>query len=115
MTISSNEMFDLRQCSDSDKLFQGTFRQNLRKIQGLQFPEAEKWIKQLGLDKPRSREIASFPVFVTAATSNYFDISQGVIKSVHEFLMPKYPNLKFIYYGLDLLEDQKRRVRDFSS
>ena len=85
----------------------------MRKIKNLKFPEADEWIEKLGLNKNVSREVASFPVFVTAATSGYFDISQGVIKSVHEKLMPKYPNLKLIYYGLDLQDSQLSRVNRF--
>ena len=91
-------------------MFRGTFDQNLRKLKNLKFPEAEKWIERLGLDKKRSRVIPSFPVLVTGASSGFFDISQGVIKTVHEKLMPKYPDLKFIYYGLGMNEDQKLRV-----
>ena len=113
VTLSSSKEFDLRSCTENEKLFRGTFHQNVRKIKNLKFPEADEWIEKLGLNKNVSREVASFPVFVTAATSGYFDISQGVIKSVHEKLVPKYPNLKLIYYGLDLQDSQLSRVNRF--
>lgn len=113
VTLSSAKEFDLRDCTENEKMFRGTFHQNVRKIQNLKFPEAAEWMQKLGLDKNRSRPIAPFPVFVTAATSGYFDISQGVIKSVHELLMPKYPDLKLIYYGLDLPDHQINRVNHY--
>ena len=37
-------------------------------------------------------------------------MSQGLIKSVHEKLLPKYPGLKLIYYDLGLSNDQRKKV-----
>lgn len=56
----------------------------------------------------------SFPVLVTGASRRYFEISQGVIKSVHEKLLPKYQDLTFIYYDLGLAKDQREKVNDLN-
>ena len=116
-TLPSTVKFDLRNCTESDRQFSGTFEENLRKIENLKFPEADKWVKALGLDtllsRNRSRAVPRLPVLVTAATPRYFDISQGLIKTVHEVLLPKYPDLKFIYYSLGLRSDQVERLRRY--
>ena len=90
--------------------FHGTFEQNLRKLKNLKFPDADEWIEKLRLDEKRPRDVPSLPVLVTAASPSFFDVSQGVIKTVHEKLLPKYPDLKMIYYGLGLSGDQKLKV-----
>ena len=75
-TVPSNISFDLRSCSTSDKQFTGTFEENLRKIENLRFPEADKWTTALALDTVRShdgsRDIPQLPVLVTAATPTVF-------------------------------------------
>ena len=116
-TLATSTSFDLRTCTEYDKQFTGTFEDNLKKIENLKFPEADKWITALGLDNvisgDISRDIPKLPVLVTAATPRYFDISQGLIKTVHEILLPKYPELKFIYYSLGLNADQVDRLRRY--
>ena len=97
-------------CLEMEKQFSGTFRDNLIKLNHLQFPEADKWIDRLGLNKKRTWEVPALPVLATAASSGFFDVSQGLIKSVHEKLLPKYPGLKLIYYDLGLSNDQRKKV-----
>ena len=97
-------------CLEEEKQFRGTFQDNLIKLKHLQFPEADKWIDRLGLNKKRTGGVPSLPVLATAASSGFFDVSQGLIKSVHEKLLPKYPGLKLIYYDLGLSNDQRKKV-----
>ena len=101
---------DTRSCLEEEKQFNGTFQDNLIKLNNLRFAEADKWIVTLGLDKKRAREIPSLPVLATAASSGFFDVSQGLIKSVHEKLLPRYPGLKLIYYDLGLTDGQRQKV-----
>ena len=101
---------DTRSCLEDEKQFTGTFQDNLIKLNNLRFPEADKWIDRLGLDNERTRDIPSLPVLATAASSGFFDVSQGLIKSVHEKILPRYPGLKLIYYDLGLTDDQRKKV-----
>ena len=105
----ANVSYDLKQCTETAKKFRGTFEQNLHKIENLQFPEAETWLLKLK-HYITARDIASFPVLVTGASSRFFDVSQGLVKTIHELLMPKYSQLKFIYYDLGLTTEQRTLV-----
>ncbi|XP_060607945.1 uncharacterized protein LOC132760071 [Ruditapes philippinarum] len=49
----------------------------------------------------------TFPVVATAASSGFYRISQGLIKSVYEILLPKYKNIKIVYYDMGLNDNQK--------
>ena len=97
-------------CLEEEKQFRGTFQENLIKLKHLSFPEADKWIDRLGLNKKRTQEVPSLPVLATAASSGFFDVSQGLLKSVHEKFLPKYPGLKLIFYDLGLSNDQRKKV-----
>jgi hypothetical protein len=57
----------------------------------------------------------TFPVVATAASSGFYGISQGLIKSVYEILLPKYKNIKIVYYDMGLNDNQKVQVRICSS
>ncbi|XP_052761283.1 uncharacterized protein LOC128203782 isoform X2 [Mya arenaria] len=48
-----------------------------------------------------------FPVIVTAASRDFFDISQGLIQSIYVHLVPKYEDVKLIYYDMGLTELQR--------
>ena len=108
--INESVTMDTRSCLEEEKQFNGTFQDNLNKLNSLRFPEADEWIDRLGLNKERAREVPSLPVLATAASSGFFDVSQGLIKSVHEKLLPRYPGLKLIYYDLGLTNDQRKKV-----
>lgn len=41
----------------------------------------------------------------------HYKRSQGFVKSVHEVLLPKYPDLKLIFYDLGLTRQQYNIVR----
>lgn len=57
--------------------------------------------------------MTSFPVIVTAANSGFYGVSQGLLQTVYQILLPKYKDLKVIYYDMGLNSDQHNQVSKF--
>lgn len=49
-------------------------------------------------------------MFVTAASSNHFGESQGLIRNLHQNVFPLINNYTFVYYDLGLLSWQRKQV-----
>ncbi|XP_052236887.1 uncharacterized protein LOC127848454 isoform X7 [Dreissena polymorpha] len=82
------------------KWFEATFEDNLRVISGY-------LSKNMALYPPMNRptmEVMSFPVIVTACSHDFFQVSEGLLKSIDNLILPKYPDLKLFYYDLGLNE-----------
>ena len=67
-------------------------------------------MRKLGFDRPPANRTTSLPVLVTGANERFFDVIQGLIKSVHEKVMSNYPRLKFIVYDMGFTKGQHMRV-----
>ena len=84
---------------------------NIQKLERLRFNKSVTLLKNLGLDTFQDTMINTrFPVIVTGANAHYYMPSQGLIKSVHQYFVPKYPGLKLIYYDLGLRHTQLEQV-----
>ena len=70
------------------------------------------------IDKNRSEPVTiyeTFPVVATAANSGFYGVSQGLIKSVYEKLLPRYKDVKIVYYDMGLNRDQRTQVGIYDS
>ena len=52
----------------------------------------------------------SLPVLVTGINARFYGVLQGLVKSIHQILLPKYPNLKFIIYDMGMSDWQHEQV-----
>ena len=64
------------------------------------------------MTKPKQM-LTKFPVLVTAASSGHFKVSEGLLKSIHEILIPKYGEIRIVYYDMGLSSDQVAKVLIF--
>ncbi|WAR25301.1 hypothetical protein MAR_011005 [Mya arenaria] len=88
--------------------FTGTFKENLQKLEKITIPSSEPWLERLGFNtRMTSRVRSSFPVLVTAASSSHFLISQGLVRSVQEKVLTKYPAVQLFYFDLGLRPEEK--------
>lgn len=100
-----SEPLDTHGC---DKWFAESFEDNLRTIANYSRGNADKYFKNLNKTIPKQKQ--TFPVIVTAANSGYYGLSQGLLKSIHEILLPKYKDIKIIYYDMGLTQPQSVQV-----
>ncbi|KAK3087810.1 hypothetical protein FSP39_010940 [Pinctada imbricata] len=63
------------------------------------------------LDRKRSN--TKIPVFVTAASANHFEEIQGLIQMIHEKVLTRYENVKFIIYDLGLQHRQAALIKKY--
>ncbi|XP_052779990.1 uncharacterized protein LOC128217128 [Mya arenaria] len=92
--------------------FTGTFKENLQKLEKITIPSSEPWLERLGFNtRMTSRVRSSFPVLVTAASSSHFLISQGLVRSVQEKVLTKYPAVQLFYFDLGLRPEEKNLLR----
>ncbi|XP_052236883.1 uncharacterized protein LOC127848454 isoform X3 [Dreissena polymorpha] len=88
------------------KWFEATFEDNLRVISGY-------LSKHMTTFPPMNRptmEMMSFPVIVTACSHDFFHVSEGLLKSIDNLILPKYPDLKLFYYDLGLHEQDIKTI-----
>ena len=72
---------------------------------------ADRYLWKIGGNRKRPNvTLSSFPVIVTAANAGFYGVTQGLLKSIHDILMPKYKNIKIIYYDLGLKPEQYKQV-----
>ena len=95
------------QCSS---WFHDSFEENLNVIRNYPKGIADQYLWKIGGNRSRPSVTLSFPVIVTAANSGFYGVSQGLLKSIHEILLPKYKDLKIIYYDLGLTTEQHNQV-----
>ncbi|XP_060572119.1 uncharacterized protein LOC132730254 isoform X2 [Ruditapes philippinarum] len=102
----SNTTFKVN-TSACEHWFEPTFVENLKVVSNYPRGNVTEYFLKIGgnLTQPKQM-MTKFPVLVTAASSGHFKVSQGLLKSIHEILMPKYGDVKIIYYDMGLLSDQ---------
>ncbi|XP_053380369.1 uncharacterized protein LOC123544933 [Mercenaria mercenaria] len=67
-----------------NEVFKITLEENLKVIQNYPIGNAKMYLKRLGVNNLEPNQLRSFPVFVTAFDSTYFNESEGLFKSLHE-------------------------------
>lgn len=91
--------------------FNDTFEQNLNVIKYYPRGIADKYLWKIGGNRSQPNvTLTSFPVIVTAANAGFYGVTQGLLKSIHELLLPKYKDLKIIYYDLGLQASQHNEL-----
>ena len=91
--------------------FHDSFEDNLNIIRNYPRGNADEYLWKIGGDRTNpNATLTSFPVIATAANSAFYGVTQGLLKSIHEILVPKYGEIKIIYYDLGLQEDQYNQV-----
>lgn len=77
-------------------------------------PNAQLYFPKMDGNRTKPLHLmTSFPVIVTAANAGFYGVSQGLIKSIYEVLLPKYKDLKVIYYDMGLNSNQHEEVCHF--
>ena len=104
---------NIRQCAS----FPHDFRQNVNIIMHYKFNVSEQLLQSLDLDSVGITKLSQLkvesavPVVVTAASANHFLESQSLIRDIHTKLMPKYNDLKLVYYDIGLKPSQLTLLR----
>ena len=103
--------------------------ENMRIVDNYRFNVDSSLLRSLQLDESGIDRLSrtkvftqSLPVLVTAASENHFREAQAFFENIHSRLLPKYPDLKIIFYDLGLHEQSlhllrkhcKCEVRNFS-
>ncbi|WAR29868.1 hypothetical protein MAR_003444, partial [Mya arenaria] len=60
--------------------------------------------------------MTSFPVIVTSSSKKFFGSLQGLLKSVYEFVVPKYKDVKVLLFDMGLTTEQvaQEALREFN-
>ncbi|XP_060568726.1 uncharacterized protein LOC132727312 [Ruditapes philippinarum] len=94
-----------------DQWFEDSFEKNLEHIARYPRGLADKYMYTIAENRSAPKTVfKTFPVVVTAADSGFYGISQGLIKSVYEKLLPKYKNIKIVYYDMGLNPNQRKQL-----
>lgn len=87
--------------------FNLTLRDNLKVIANYPKGMAPLYFHKMDNNRTMPKYIVtSFPVIVTAANSGFYTVSQGLLQSIYQILLPKYKDLKVVYYDMGLAVDQ---------
>ncbi|XP_052785372.1 uncharacterized protein LOC128222596 isoform X2 [Mya arenaria] len=67
------------------------------------------------LEAPQKND-TSFPVIVTSASRGFFGSMQGLLRSVYDFVVPKYQDVQVVVYDMGLTTDQvaQEALKEFS-
>ena len=124
-TTPSRNVLKTKEC----EAFPKDMSENIRVVENYRFEIDSNLLRSLELDKrgidrlSRTKNVTqSLPVLVTAASENHFREAQALFENIHSRLLPKYPDLKIIFYDLGLREQSlhllqkhcKCEVRKFS-
>ena len=91
--------------------FHDSFEDNLDIIRNYPRGNADSYLWKIGGDRSYPNvTLTSFPVIATAANAAFYGVTQGLLKSIQEVLVPKYGTIKIIYYDLGLQEKQYDQV-----
>ena len=92
--------------------------ENIRVVENYRFNVDLKLLRSLHLDKSgidglsrTTKFTKSLPVLVTAASENHFREAQALFENIHSRLLPKYRDLKIIFYDLGLYEQSLHLLR----
>lgn len=104
------------ECNATFKL---TLTENMDVVSNYHFNSSDKYLQELLLNKEGIEELSKpvakprkYPVFVTAASSNDYLESQGLIQAYHK-LLKVHPDLELIYYDLGLFDEQRRKLKKY--
>ena len=93
--------------------FKATFRENLDIVRNYRFNVSKELLRNLDLDDAGIRKLSekrvtksNEPVFLHAASANHFGESQALFKNIHQKVMPKYKNIKLVFYDIGLKPEQ---------
>ncbi|XP_052261544.1 uncharacterized protein LOC127865666 [Dreissena polymorpha] len=89
----------------------GTLKENLEKIANLSFAGAQPYLENLGLISSPKKPSMQFPVIATAASSQFFLLSQGLVKSISDKIVPAFRDVKIIYYDIGLTSEDLLLLR----
>ncbi|XP_060070912.1 uncharacterized protein LOC132550837 [Ylistrum balloti] len=102
-----------------DKKFEETLDGNMEVISNYPLNVPEKYLEELSLDEKGIEKLSKpvlnprkYPVFVTAASSNHYKESQGMIKTYHQ-LLNIHPDLKLIYFDIGLTDAQRTELSTY--
>ncbi|XP_069108310.1 uncharacterized protein [Argopecten irradians] len=102
-----------------DEQFKETLDENMEVISKYPLNVPEKYLKDLSLDELGIEELSKpelnprkYPVFVTAASSNHYKESQGMIKTYHK-LLKIHPDLKLIYFDIGLTDAEITELKKY--
>ncbi|XP_021349207.1 uncharacterized protein LOC110447687 [Mizuhopecten yessoensis] len=102
-----------------DEHFKESLVENMDVISNYPLNVPEKYLQELFLDERGIAELSKpvpnpmkYPVFVTAASSNHYRESQGMIKSYHQ-LLEIHPDLKMIYFDIGLTDTQRTELSKY--
>ncbi|XP_045183782.2 uncharacterized protein LOC123542163 [Mercenaria mercenaria] len=107
----ANKSVDKHGC---EEWFEDSLEENLKHIARYPRGSADDYMHKIAenLNKPKSL-LETFPVIATAANSGFYGVSQGLIKSVYEILLPKYQNITIVYYDMGLTVYQRKQLKQY--
>ncbi|KAK3585687.1 hypothetical protein CHS0354_020253 [Potamilus streckersoni] len=105
------EVKDLLSCWEDSK-FKRTFEDNCQFVKNYPIGDSIPYLQELGLAKSfHDFPNPKIPVVVTAASSDHFLEVQAQMQNLHSVVLPRYKNLKFIFYDLGLKEHEKEMMK----
>ena len=85
--------------------FNDTFEENFEILKHYPRGIGDSYLWKIGGNKSQPDQIlTSFPVIVTAASSGFYPRSLSLLLSIYKLLLPRYKNIKVIYYDMGLNE-----------
>ena len=100
---------DKKMCSDFPKHFED----NLRIVSNYHFNINPDYLTNLRLDNTgielldTDMRTPSTPVIATGASENHFNEMQAMLENIHFTLLPKYPDLKIIFFDFGLRQHSR--------
>ena len=92
--------------------FENTLVENLHVLSKYPRGIADQYLHLMDHNRTTPKQmVTSFPVIVTAANSAFYGVTQGLLKSIYDKLLPKYKDkIKVIYYDMGLNSNQHDEV-----
>ena len=90
--------------------FADTLEENLEHVSRYPRGQADLYMPAITNRTQPQNYSRNFPVIATAANSGFYAVSQGLLKSIYEKVLPKYKSIKVVYYDMGLTEHQRKQV-----
>ena len=97
--------------------FPESFQENLDVVMNYPFNISEEFLKKLHLDTDGIQKLSektaesSVPVLAMASSANHFSEAQTLIKDIHQKVMPKFKNIKLVFYDIGLKPSQQKLLK----
>lgn len=104
----TNKPVDTHGCK---QWFEPSFMDNLKHIS--QYPRgvADRYMHKLTRNRTKPQTLQrGFPVIATAASGRFYSVTQGLLKSIYENIVPKYKNIKVIYYDMGISRAERQQL-----